>query len=73
MHEQELIDKSIAYLKTEYGEDTVRMDVIRNDVVKGNGILHVDCTVSLGGAHSNWTKWFSFTNGNVTSMRWQMR
>ena len=73
MHEQELIDKSIAYLKIEYGEDTVCMNVIRNDVLEGHGVLHVDCTVSIGGAHSDWTEWFSFRDGAVTSMRWQMR
>ena len=73
MDEQQLIDKSTDYLKTQYGEDTVRMDVIQNDVSSGNGVLKVDCTVSIGGSHSEWTKWFSFRNGNVISMRWQMR
>ena len=69
MDEQQLIDKSTDYLKTQYGEDTVRMDVIQNDVSSGNGVLKVDCTVSIGGSHSEWTKWFSFRNGNVISMR----
>jgi len=69
MTEQQLTEKAIAFLKTEYGEDTRCMDVVDN----GNGVLHVDCTVSIGGALSNWTKWFTFQNGEVTSMRWQMR
>jgi len=72
MTEQQLIEKAIAYLKTEYGEDTERMEIIDNDVIAGNGVLHVDCTVSIGGALSDWTKWFTFRSGNVTSMRWQM-
>ncbi len=68
--ENELVLKSIAYLKKQYGEDTVRMDVTRNSVVNGNGVLEVDCTVSIDGDHSDWTKWFSFKNGSVTGMRW---
>lgn len=73
MTEQQLTEKAIAFLKTEYGEDTRRMDVVDNAVDNGNGVLHVDCTVSIVGALSNWTKWFTFQNGEVTSMRWQMR
>jgi len=41
-----------------------------NAVVNGNGVLEVDCTVSIDGDHSDWTKWFSFKNGSVTGMRW---
>ena len=70
--EAELKDKAIRYLKSHYGEDTVRMDVKNNGVETGDGILHVDCTVSIGGAHSDWTKWFTFQDGEVTHMRWQM-
>ncbi len=68
-----LKQKAIRYLKSHYGEDTVSMDIRNNGVVDGNGVLHVDCTVSVGGEHSNWTKWFTFKNGEVTNMRWQMR
>lgn len=71
--ENELIKKSIAYLKQQYGEDTVSMQVNKNEVANGNGVLEVDCTVSIGGSHSDWTKWFSFKNGAVTGMRWKMR
>jgi hypothetical protein len=38
--------------------------------VNGNGVLEVDCTVSIGGDHSDWTKWFTFKNGSVIGMRW---
>jgi hypothetical protein len=73
LNEDSLVQKSIAYLKRHYGEDTVRMDIRKNGVVEGNGVLEVDCTVSVHGAHSDWTKWFSFKNGFVTGMRWAQR
>ena len=72
-NENELLEKSIAYLKQVYGEDTVRMDVVKNTVVNGNGVLEVDCTVSINGDQSDWTKWFSFKNGSVSGMRWSPR
>jgi hypothetical protein len=73
LNENELVQKSIAYLKRQYDEDTVRMDIRKNDVVNGSGVLEVDCTVSINGDHSDWTKWFSFKNGAVTGMRWALR
>ena len=73
MTEAELIELAIAYLKSHYGEDTVSMDVRTNSVADGNGELHVDCTVSIAGSESDWTKRFTFVNGEVTRMRWQMR
>ena len=73
MSEDELKQKAIAYLKSHYSEDTVRMDVRNNSVSGGNGELHVDCTVNIAGRESDWTKWFTFSNGDVTRMRWQMR
>ena len=73
LNETELVQKSIAYLKEQYGEDTVRMDIRKHAVVNGSGVLEVDCTVSIGGEHSDWTKWFSFKNGSVTGMRWSPR
>jgi hypothetical protein len=73
LNEKELVRKSIAYLKEQYGEDTVRMDITANAVVNGNGVLEVDCTVSIAGDHSDWTKWFSFKDGSVTGMRWSPR
>jgi hypothetical protein len=72
-NENELVQKSIAYLKKQYGEDTVRMDIRKNGVVNGTGVLEVDCTVSIAGEHSDWTKWFSFKDGSVTGMRWSPR
>ena len=73
LSEQERKEKAIRYLKTQYGEDTVRMDIRDNGVEDGSGVLHVDCTVSVGGSQSDWTKWFTFRQGEVMSMRWQMR
>ena len=71
--EEELKERAIAYLKSHYSEDTVRMDIEDNGVEEGKGTLHVDVTVSVGGAQSDWVKWFSFKDGEVTHMRWQMK
>ena len=71
--EKELKEKAIEYLKTAYGEDTVKMDVKNNGVEGGSGILKVECTVSIGGGHSDWYKEFYFRGGNVTKMTWKMR
>lgn len=73
MSEDELKALAVAYLKSHYSEVTVSMDVRNNSVSDGNGELHVDCTVSIAGSESDWTKWFTFVNGEVTRMRWQMR
>ena len=73
LQEEELKQKAVEYLKRVWGEDTVRMDVKNNSVTEGSGELHVDCTVSVGGSQSDWTKWFTFQDGDVTNMRWQMR
>ena len=71
--EDDLKQTAIRYLKTQYHEDTVSMDILDNGVNGGNGVLHVDCTVSVDGSHSDWIKWFTFKGGKVTNMRWQMR
>ena len=71
--EEQLREKAIQYLRDAYGEDTLSMDVVDNSVEDGDGVFHVDCTVSVSGSHSDWTKWFTFRNGDVTNMRWQMR
>ena len=71
--EGELKEKAVVYLRDAYGEDTVSMDVRDNEVQDGDGVLHVDCTVSVGGSNSDWTKWFTFKGGEVESMRWQAR
>ena len=73
MSEEILKEKAIAHLKAQYGEDTVSMDVLDNGVDQGNGVLHVDCTVSIGGQESDWTKWFTFQDGDVVSMDWRMK
>ena len=73
MSEDQLKSKAIAYLKSHYGEDTVSMNIQNNNVVDGDGILHVGCTVSISGQESDWTKWFTFKNGEVVSMDWRMR
>jgi hypothetical protein len=44
-----LVEAAKRYLKEHYGEDTVSMTVIQNGVDGGNGVLGVDCTVSVGG------------------------
>jgi hypothetical protein len=71
--ESTLKAKAIQYLKDAYGEDTVSMDVIENGVENGNGVLFVECTVSMGHSESDWYKQFTFRNGVVTNMKWQQR
>lgn len=69
--EEQLLEAAQDYLQTHYGEDTVRMDVLNNNVEDGNGALMVECTVSVGGQHSDWRKTFTFKNGRVTNMTWR--
>ena len=71
--EASLLAKAKRYLKSSYGEDTVAMTVTRNAVVAGNGSLGVDCTVSVGGDHSDWSKVFHFANGEITKMDYRRR
>ena len=74
MDEKEMIQKAKSYLKHHYGEDTVVMDVTDNSVEEtGNGVFSVDCTVSVGGSHSDWSKKFHFRNGEITRMDWKRR
>ncbi len=74
MTEEEMKEKAIQYLKKHYSENTVSMDTVKNGVKDGNGVFHVDCTVSIaGGRESDWTKWFTFQDGDVVSMDWKMR
>lgn len=68
MSEEQLIAKAKAYLKSHYGEDTVRMDVLDNRVDDGKGTLRVECTVSVGASRSDWMKTFHFTDGQVVNM-----
>lgn len=69
--EEQLLQQAQAYLKSHYGEDTVRMDVLKNTVEGGEGALTVECTVSIGGSHSDWRKTFTFRDGDVTNMTWR--
>lgn len=71
--EPELLEKAKRYLKRTYGEDTVSMTVTKNGVVNGNGALGVDCTVSVGGNRSDWSKVFHFTRGTITDMDYRRR
>jgi hypothetical protein len=74
MDEKQMIAKAKVYLKKQYGEDTVSMDVTDNSVVDtGNGVLSVDCTVSVGGSLSDWSKKFHFKNSEITRMDWKSR
>jgi len=74
MDEQLMIAKAKHYLKSQYGEDTVCMSVTGNAVGEtGDGVLSVDCTVSVGGSRSDWSKKFHFRNGKITSMTARMR
>lgn len=71
LSEQDLLVAAQAYLKSHYGEDTVRMEVLSNRVTDGNGALTVECTVSIGGDRSNWRKTFTFRDGEVSNMTWR--
>jgi hypothetical protein len=71
--EEQLTGTAREYLKDHFDEDTVSMQVIDNRVEAGTGVLHVDCTVSVGGEWSDWTKWFTFTDGSVTDLKAKMR
>jgi hypothetical protein len=51
----------------------VSMDVTDNGVEEGNGVLSVDCTVSVRGMTSDWSKEFFFKRGKVTTMSARMR
>ncbi len=68
-----LTEEAKHYLKEHYGEDTLSMTVTQNAVEKGEGILSVDCTVSIGGVSSDWSKKFNFRGGKVTTMSARLR
>ena len=71
--ETPLIEAAKRYLKDRYGEDTVSMEVTDNGVQDGSGILSVDCTVSVDGMTSDWSKKFTFKGGRVVTMSARMR
>ena len=49
------------------------MSVTHNGVESGDGVLSVDCTVSIGGATSDWSKKFTFRMGKVSTMSARLR
>jgi hypothetical protein len=49
------------------------MTVTVNGVEGGSGVLSVDCTVSIGGVTSDWSKKFTFRGGKVATMSARMR
>ena len=63
--EEELIEAAKKFLKDTWGEETISMKIIKNEVIDRNGKLHTDCTVKLGGSTSKWHKIFTFRNGKV--------
>ena len=71
--ERDLIERAKKYLKSHYGEDTVSMTVTDDSVRDGNGILSVDCTVSVNGHESDWSKKFHFKNREVVNMNARLR
>ena len=73
LSEEEMKAKAEQYLRDHYGEDTVRMDITNNTVEEGSGVMEVDITVDIAGSQSDWMKWFTFKDGEVTQMRWRMK
>lgn len=69
----ELVEKAKRYLKSHYGEDTVSMTVKGDSVVDGTGTLSVDCTVSVNGHMSDWSKKFHFKNNEIVDMDAKLR
>lgn len=72
MDESELIEKAKEYLKDSFDEDTVSMVVTENTVDEdGDGILSVECTISMEGEKSDWTKDFHFEDGEIVDMDYE--
>lgn len=71
--DDDLILTAKRYLKKTYAEDTVAMTVTKNGVTGGTGPLAVDCTVSVDGHESDWSKVFHFKNGVIVDMDYRMR
>ena len=71
--QSKLVEKAKTYLKSTYGEDTVSMTVKNNGVVDGSGTLSVDCTVSVSGHESDWSKQFHFKNAKIVDMDARLR
>jgi hypothetical protein len=54
-------------------KNTVAMVVTKNAMIGDNGTLAVDCTVSVGGQHSDWSKVFHFHKGVIMKMDYHRR
>ncbi|MDD3180977.1 MAG: hypothetical protein PHQ04_11605 [Opitutaceae bacterium] len=71
--EKNLTVKAKQYLKQSFGEDTISMTITKNAVHNGTGIFSVDCTVSVGGHQSDWSKDFHFKNSVIEHMDYRLR
>jgi hypothetical protein len=68
----ELVKAAKQFLKDTWNEDTVSMTITMNEVVDGDGKLHTDCVVKLGGSTSKWHKVFTFKKGKVIDEEYHM-
>jgi hypothetical protein len=68
----ELVKAAKKFLKDRWDEDTISMTIIKNEVVDGNGRLHTDCVVKLGGSTSKWHKIFTFEQGKVVDEEYHL-
>ncbi len=68
----ELVKAAKKFLKDRWDEDTISMTITKNEVVDGNGRLHTDCVVKLGGSTSKWHKIFTFEQGKVVNEEYHL-
>jgi len=68
----DLVVAAKRFLKDTWNEDTVSMIITKNEVVDGNGKLHTDCVVKLGGSTSKWHKVFTFKKGKVVDEKYRL-
>ena len=68
----ELVKAAKKFLKDTWDEDTISMTITKNEVVDGNGKLHTDCVVKLGGSTSKWHKIFTFEQGKVVNEEYHL-
>lgn len=68
----DLVKAAKKFLKDTWNEDTISMVITENEVVEGNGKLHTDCVVKLGGSTSKWHKIFTFRKGKVVDEEYHL-
>jgi len=68
----ELVKAAKKFLKDTWDEDTISMTITKSEVVDGNGKLHTDCVVKLGGSTSKWHKIFTFEQGKVVNEEYHL-